>query len=288
MAANWDDLKVALAIGRAGSLTGAAALLGVDQSTAGRRLSALEGELGAILFMRAKTGFTPTEAGEAVIARAGEVELRVERMMEDLARAGEGPVGVVRLLGNPWTIERLARLSMPAFLAAHPRLDLRTTAYVPRSRAAGEATVSLWFETQPVGVEFAIRLGEVPYGVFAARGADPHSIGWVAFYDDAAPRFAPTRALDRLRSRGEPLRFTATDAGILLSACRAGVGKALLPLCMAAEHPDLIRVADGPPEMVRALYLHAHPDTVQAQRVQAAIRWLRECFESTFVPVKSI
>ncbi len=284
MAANWDDLKIVLAIGRMGSLTRAAQALGIDQSTAGRRLSTLEADLGTILFVRSKTGFTPTEAGEAVLARAGEVELRVERMMEDIARTEEGPVGVVRLLGNPWTLDRLTRIALPGFLAAHPRLDLRTTAYVPRSRAGGEATVSIWFEMPPAGVEFAIRLGEVPYAIFAARAADPAAIGWVGFHDEAAPRFAPTRMLDRLRVRGETMRFTATDAAILMTAARAGVGKALLPLCMGEEAPDLVRIGSGPPEMVRALHQHAHPDTVQNRRVQATIRWLRESFATVFLP----
>jgi len=36
---DWDNLKVALAISRTGSLTQAAQMLGIDQSTAGRRLS---------------------------------------------------------------------------------------------------------------------------------------------------------------------------------------------------------------------------------------------------------
>src|SRR3546814_11953315 len=41
---DWDNLKVALAISRTGSLTQAAQMLGIDQSTAGPRLSALEGD----------------------------------------------------------------------------------------------------------------------------------------------------------------------------------------------------------------------------------------------------
>ncbi|MBY0330683.1 MAG: LysR family transcriptional regulator [Acetobacteraceae bacterium] len=126
MALSWDDLKVLLAISRAGSISGAAGLLGVDQSTAGRRLAALEAELGAILFVRSKAGLAPNEAGHAAIARAIEVEQRMLGMSEEVANADEGPVGLVRIYGNPWTVVRLVEVALPALLAQHPRLAIRT------------------------------------------------------------------------------------------------------------------------------------------------------------------
>jgi hypothetical protein len=33
---------------------------------------------------------------------------------------------------------------------------------------------------------------------------------------------------------------------------------------------------------VRALHLHAHPDTVQTARIQAVIAWLRDCFPRVY------
>src|SRR3546814_7374217 len=124
---DWDNLKVSLAISRTGSLTQAAQMLGIDQSPAGRRLSAPEGDLGIILFVRSKTGFALTDAGEAAIGQAVEVERRIERLKEAVLPPKEGPAGIVRLLGNAWTLDRLARPVMAPFLAAHPRLDRKST-----------------------------------------------------------------------------------------------------------------------------------------------------------------
>ena len=45
----WENLKVLLAVDREGSLSAAAKFLGMDQSTASRKLTALEGDLGTIL-----------------------------------------------------------------------------------------------------------------------------------------------------------------------------------------------------------------------------------------------
>jgi DNA-binding transcriptional LysR family regulator len=287
MALNWDDLKVLLAISRSGSLTGAASLLGIDQSTAGRRLAALEADLGVILFVRSKTGLAPTDAGQAAISRAVEVEARALRLVEEVATADQGPAGLVRLIGNAWPMARLAERALPALLAEHPRIELRTIGGpYRRSLARGEAALALWFEMPPSEAEFAIRLGEVPYAIYAPRGAEPEGLPWVSFWDDEAPRRAPSRWMETVRQPTETLRLTATDSGVLRGAIRAGVGKGLLPMCLAEGDPALVRVTNGPPDLVRALHLHAHPDTVQLSRIQAVMAWLRASFAQVFLPAR--
>lgn len=282
MQPNWDDLKIVLAVARAGSMTLAAEALGIDQSTCSRRLGAIEAGLGTILFLRSKTGMTATESGEIVINRASEIERRVTRLTEDLARSPEGPVGAVRLVGNPWTLERLAGEPALRLLGAHPKLDLRLIPYHPRASQRSDPTMSLWFEQPPKDFEFAIRLGEVPYAFFRSRAADPRHLPWVSFYDEDSPRLAHVNALERVRRRGEKVRLASGDNRVLMAAIAAGVGKGLLPLCLAGRRPDLVRLEAGPPELVRVLHLHLHPDTVQTQRVQAVTRWLREVFDGAF------
>ena len=285
MALNWDGLKVLLAISRAGSISGAAGLLGVDQSTAGRRLAALEAELGAILFVRSKAGLAPNEAGHAAIARAIEVEQRMLRMSEEVPNADEGPVGLVRIYGNPWTLVRLVEVALPALLAQHPRLAIRTIGGpFSRSLARGDPALALWFEIPPNQTEFAIKLGDVPYATYAARGVDPATLGWVSFWDDEAPQRAPVRWIERTREPAETLRLTATDSTVPRAGIRAGLGKGLLPMCLAEGDPMLVGVNPGPPELVRTLHLHAHPDTIQTARIQATMAWLRDSFAAVFTP----
>jgi len=283
MALNWDDLKVLLAVSRAGSLSGAAQLLGIDQATASRRLAALEADLGAILFARARTGLTPTEAGEAAVARALEIEARTLRLHEEVANTGKGAAGLVRIIGNPWTLMRLSEHGLPGLLHRHPELDIRTIGtFQYRSIARGETAIALWFEVPPADTAFAIKLGDVPYAIYAPAGADPSRLGWVSFWDDDAPRRAPIRWIEKVRKPGEALRVTATDSSVLLGAIRAGLGKGLLPMCLAEGDPRLVRVMAGAPELTRALHLHAHPDTVQTARIQAVMSWLRDCFARVY------
>src|SRR3569833_1400126 len=75
---DWDDLRVFLAIYRAGSTSAAARALGVQHTTVGRRLTSLEDALGTSLFTRTPTGLVPTADAEALVrdAEAAERSMR--------------------------------------------------------------------------------------------------------------------------------------------------------------------------------------------------------------------
>ncbi len=259
-------------------------MLCIDKSTAGRRLTALEADLGSILFVRTKTGFALTDAGEAAVQRAAEVQNCIDLMIDEVVGSDEGPVGVVRLVGHAWMLQRLTRIAMPSFLATHPRLDLRLVNDAPRGPVRSEATLSLWFEVEPRDGEFAIQLGEMPYALYRPQGIESDSLDWISFHDEEGAHPLIVRANDRLRGPSETIRMTATDAGIMLFAIREGVGKGLLPMCLAEEDEGLVRVGAGEPEFVRSLYLHAHYDTVQTHRIQSTLRWLRDSFGAVFRP----
>lgn len=64
---NWDDARVFLAVCRESTLRGAARVLGVDQATVGRRITALEKSLSATLFLRTGDGYALTPVGEAAL-----------------------------------------------------------------------------------------------------------------------------------------------------------------------------------------------------------------------------
>ncbi|MGT2489928.1 LysR family transcriptional regulator [Cupriavidus basilensis] len=71
---DWSDIKVFLAIARAGTLGGAARMTGQTQPTMGRRLKALEEAVGHALFQRTSEGFVLTDEGAGVFAHAERIE----------------------------------------------------------------------------------------------------------------------------------------------------------------------------------------------------------------------
>ncbi|WP_300061078.1 LysR family transcriptional regulator [uncultured Roseobacter sp.] len=279
---NWDDLRILLAIVRSGSLTRASVMLGIDQSTAGRRLSALEAALGTTLFLRSKTGILPTEIGEKLIVHAMEIERRAETIAEVAAAPDSGPVGQLQIMGDHWVLEQLANQFLPPFTKAHPQMSLRLSSGPPTVSMWTAATISLWFEEPPQMGEFAIKLVEVPFAVYAPRGANHDDLPWVSMMDDSATRRAPAKFLEKMRKPDDSVQLTANDARLVRTAVAGGLGKGLLPMCLAEGDPAVKRIEDPDYEITRVLHLHAHPDTVQTLRVQTAIRWLRERTEGIF------
>lgn len=64
MISDWSDLQTVLAISEAGSLSGAARALGVNQSTISRRLRSIEASLDRAVFARTEDGgLVPDAAG---------------------------------------------------------------------------------------------------------------------------------------------------------------------------------------------------------------------------------
>jgi len=104
----WDDLRLFLDVARLGGLSAATRTTGLSAATLGRRVTALERQLGEPLFLRSQTGYALTSAGEELLMRAEEVEAA----MLSLKRWKDGAIGerVVRVSAGPWT---------SAFLAAH-------------------------------------------------------------------------------------------------------------------------------------------------------------------------
>ena len=75
--ANWDDLRILLAVARAETMVAAARALGIDESTVARRLSALEARLGTKLVARTPTGVALTSDGAVLAARLERAEAEI-------------------------------------------------------------------------------------------------------------------------------------------------------------------------------------------------------------------
>ncbi len=71
---DWQDLRIFLALGRHGSLSGAARALGVNHATIARRLHSLEDSLGETLVERRPEGFVLTLAGTHTLAAASDMD----------------------------------------------------------------------------------------------------------------------------------------------------------------------------------------------------------------------
>src|SRR6478735_2362381 len=106
-AISWDDLRLFLDVARLGGLSAATATTGLSPATLGRRVTALEQQIGEPLFVRRQTGYELTPAGEQLLARAEDVE----QAMLGVARWRDGNVGekIVRVSAGTWTSAFISR-----------------------------------------------------------------------------------------------------------------------------------------------------------------------------------
>src|SRR4051794_11556983 len=118
---DWNDFRYFLAIARAGTLAGAGRALGVEHTTVGRRLSALEAELGTRLFLRGPDGLVATEAGRAILPLAEEIAERFDAIDRRVAGGDDRIEGTVRFsvseLLSGYFVKRFAALR-----ERHPKL----------------------------------------------------------------------------------------------------------------------------------------------------------------------
>ncbi|MGY0236578.1 LysR family transcriptional regulator [Longispora urticae] len=119
-------LRVICAIAETGSVTKAAAVLGLAQAALTAQLHRIEGTLGGALFERDRKGARPTALGELVLSRARVLLPAVEGLREDAARMASATVperyriGAVNgpILGG--LVHRLAAEQPEARITTHP------------------------------------------------------------------------------------------------------------------------------------------------------------------------
>jgi len=284
---DWNDLRHFLAVARTGSTLAAGKSLRVSQTTAARRVAALEEVLDLTLFERRPGGYRLTPAGEALVKCAEEVEASARLFADAAAAQARDATGTVCLT----LAEIYAVTLLPPILRdlheAHPgiRITLDTSEEL-RDLAAGAADIALRSVDQPAGA-----------GLVGRRLAGD---GW-AIYCSRDYAAAHGRPRSRRQLRGHPLiggggpgvwrvygewleRNGLADAVTvqhgstsgLLAAVRAGSGLAVLPTLIADLDPDLLQCLPPKPGHDAGLWLLTHERLRHTPRVRVVIDFLAE------------
>ncbi len=128
---NWDDLRVFLAVARAGSLNGAAPSLKMDPATLSRRIHRLEKRLGATLFVKSSHGYLLTNDGKRVQDEVEVAEGPLIRAIEPGQSDPKGLSGQIKI-GAP---DGMANFVLPQvtqeIMAENPALEIQIVA-LPR------------------------------------------------------------------------------------------------------------------------------------------------------------
>lgn len=280
---DWNDLRTVLAVARAGSLAGAARALELRHSTVFRRIEQAERRLGARLFERSRSGWSPNAQGEAVARAAAEMESAALGAERAISGADERLEGTIRIATSELLAGHLLLPLLRRFMDEHPGIEIEcdvSNRSVDLTRR--EADMALRATMQPPETLVGRRVAVMRYAVFASkavlgrrRGAPVLAeLPWLGF-DESIAHFQIAKwfadALPQMRPR---LRLDSMSA--LMRAAMAGLGAALLPTFAAAQEPLLLRVTtpiEGP-EM--NLWLLNHPDVRGNARVRALTQYLAQ------------
>ena len=279
---DWSDFKVILALGKSGSVTGAARLLGVDHSTVSRRLIAAEEAFGAVLVIRGGREFSFTAEGKAALAVAETMQGLVTSASSTIRAAKQGLEGEVRITCIATIMNEL--LPFPQRVAtAYPNLSIR---FVPVHRtvdlAKGEADIAIRL-VKPTELDLIGRPGfELGCGVYAAqsyldRRGTPKNFDELRNhaliqYSENMLHLPWFNWLEQFSDPSKPVtRVDRTEAANVLVSSGAGIGVLVCPY--ADKQPDFVRVFPQPIHSIQCWFVY-HESLRGSARIKAVLDML--------------
>ncbi|SMF71832.1 transcriptional regulator, LysR family [Tistlia consotensis] len=283
---SWDLYRTFVAVLRAGSLSAAARALDLTQPTVTRHVAALERTVGCELFLRSRSGLSPTAAALELRPYAETLAATAAALLR-AASADPGAVsGRVRISAS----EVVGAEVLPPILAGlrerHPGLVVElalSNAVENLLRRDADVAVRMVEPSQQALV--ARRLGTVALGLFARRDylerhGVPERIEDLAGhsligFDRETPAI---RALLRLVPGFEGYDFALRSDSDLaqLAAIRAGFGIGACQVPLGRRGPDLVRLLPEAFAPGLGVWLVMHEDLRGTPRCRAVFDGLAE------------
>ncbi|HEX6117547.1 MAG TPA: LysR family transcriptional regulator [Solirubrobacterales bacterium] len=258
------QLRYVDAVARHRHFTRAAEELHVAQSALSHQVRKLEAELGTELFERTSRRVAPTEAGEAVAARARRVLAEVDGVrdeVDELQGLVRGRIAIGALLpAGELDVPRL----LAGFAAAHPGVEVGL-------REGTAADMARYIDEDEVDAAFSLLAGDPADGVVAEVLGEDELVA--VFPPGSAPRRAPVtaaqlaaqpiavprggsainRALDGWSADAGERMTVSLESGdpfLLRSLVSVGFGAGVIPRSLTRR--------EGPPIEVRRLRPAVH------------------------------
>ncbi|MDV3130143.1 LysR family transcriptional regulator [Mycobacterium sp. 21AC1] len=280
-----DNLRFFLEVARTGRLNEAARNLGVDHTTVGRRIVALEKSFGERLFDRSPGGWHLTEAGADLLPRAESVESAVIAAYDARASAAGPLTGTVRVVTPDGFGAFVVAPRLVELRRTHPHLDVELATATERgSLSARHFDIAVTLEEPPPRAVHVHHLAGYDLRLYAAPEyldtAPPitelsdltnHTLIW---YIDALLDVAPLRILDSLPHKQRVAVQTNNITGHW-TAARSGLGIAPLPEYVGAPDTSLKVVLPQEFSVRRNYWLVIPRELQQLGRVRAVAQFLR-------------
>lgn len=279
--ADWENLRYFLALGRAGTLSGAARALKVDHATVSRRVAALEAELQAVLVERLPRSCRLTAAGLQVFERIQTMEEAAFAIDRETQAQQTTQHGRVTISASPVLTSHFLAPRMAAFQARYPNIQLSVSAEARQvSLNRGEADIALRQARPTEASNIARRIGRMPFALYASRdySALARPEHWRFIVYDAQFADMPQQHWILGLADGRAIACELSDISSHLIAAHSGAGVAGLPCFLGDAHAGLVRLELGANTFSRDIWLVTHRDLKRSNLVRTVMNYLAESF----------
>lgn len=271
---DWGDVRIFLAVARAGSLSGAAQHLGMSQPTMGRRIRALEDATGQKLFQRGREGFQLTDEGASVLLHAERMEEEALAIERQLAGQGAELQGLLRVSSSDWFGLHVLSPVIARFVALHPgvRIDLITdTRFLDLARREAELVFRIRPSESPGVVQR--QLMHMTYALYGPAGMPPPTVG-----DGAGAKlitldtaFEDLPDVHWLQKTFPAATFAlgSNNRDVQARMCALGAGFAVLPTLLGDQFPGIEKHHILPAPPGRDVWFAYHQDLRGLARLRA-------------------
>ncbi|RFA07584.1 LysR family transcriptional regulator [Subtercola boreus] len=294
MNVNLEQLRSFVEVAQRGNFTRAAEHLHLAQPSLSRQIAALEQDLGAELFARARGGSTLTVAGESLLPLARRMLADADSVRRELAELAGLERGRVRLGATPTLCISLVAEVLSTFHAAHPGIELHLSEHGSRrlldELAAGELDLALITTSDAASADrFTVSPLLAEELVVISSAASPPVTG------RSSIRLADVAALPQIVfSSSYDLRATTDDAfsaaglapdvvlegaemDAVLRFVERGLGVAIVPAMVLIDRPGLRSVRLAAPALTRTISLARPADA----RPTAAVAVMQRTIATT-------
>lgn len=279
---NWDDLKVVLTIATAGSLSGAGRALGLSHATVFRRIGGIEERLGVKLFERQRRGYTPTQAGEDIVASARSIEAEVHDIERRVAGRDLRPSGTVRVTTTDTLLLGLLSPIFATFRQAYPEISLEviiSNEVLNLSRR--EADVAIRPSSAPPETLVGRKVATIAQAIYGHDRIAPspdtldfRTMDWLG--PDERMAYRPLEQWMAAHELDDQCQYRVdTVLGMFAAVCD-GTGLAVLPCYLCDGDARLVRVGKPLPTLATDLWLLTHQDLRRVARIRTFLDYVAD------------
>ncbi len=275
---DWNHLRAFLATAETGSLSAAARELGLTQPTLSRQVSALEAELGIMLFERVGRNLELTQAGTELLEHTREMGDAANRVSLSATGQSQSIDGEVRITASDVFAANVLPKALKKIREAAPNLYVDVVAANDiQDLMRREADIAIR-HVRPDQPDLIAKLVDEPKAYFYASESYIQRKGMPQSKQDLLDHeFISFGNLDEMIGFLEPIGVPVTTKNFVIGSanglvawrlCQEGFGISIMGEEIAQSETGMVRLLPDDPPVVFPMWLVAHRELHSSRRIR--------------------